>query len=283
MSMQLDSNNRNIIPFVLFVFASFMILAVYLNENESGRIHKLQDGVIGAASVFQSGFRTVARPVINVWATASNFTNLISENKQLKIEVEQLKKEQLQKEQIREENQRLRNLLEFRKKIAYESMPAVIIGANTPFVSLVIDKGSQDGVGQNMPVVVNDGLVGKIYKIAGNASIVQLITDPKSAVGAKISETGDLGIVEGGISGKLYFRFNQNSDKVKNGYNVITSGMGGIFPKDIAIGKVTDVGLDRSSQQFTIEVKPSVDLAYLEQVFIITNPPEPLEKQFNDL
>lgn len=280
--MQLDENKRSIVPFILLVLASLMILAIYLNEDDSGKIHGLQNRVINVTAKFQSGFKIVTKPISNTWSTISNFSNLLAENKKLRAEVEDLKKEQLRKEQIKEENEKLRSLLNFRKKIAYESLLAIVIGAGTPYVTFIVDKGLEDGIKQNMPVVVNEGLVGKIHNVAKNASIVQLITDPKSAVGAKILETGELGIIEGEIGGKLFFKYSQNGSKVKNGYTIITSGMGGIFPKDIVIGKVTDIEFDRSSQQFSIAIKPAANFAYVEQVFVITNPPESLEKQFGE-
>lgn len=282
-NVRLESNKKSIIPFALFVLASLMILAIYLNEDESGRIHGFQDGFINVNARFQSGFKVITKPASNTWTTISNFSNLLSENKKLRAEVEELKKEQLRKEQFKEENEKLRSLLEFRKKMAYESMMAIVIGAGTPYATLIVDKGLEDGIKQNMPVVVNEGLVGKIYKAAKNASIVQLITDPKSAVGAKISETGELGIVEGEIGGKLFFKYSQDGGKIKKDYSVITSGMGGIFPKDIVIGKVTGVEFNRSSQQYTVGVKPAANIAHIEQLFVITNPPESLEKQFSDL
>lgn len=280
--MYVGSKKRSITPFILLVFASLAILAMYLNEGESGKIHGLQDSAIGVFAKGQSVARSITKPFTNAWATISNFNNLIAENGKLKQEIAILKKERLEKGQAKEENLRLRKLLKFTKKIAYESMPASVIGVGLPQATIVLDKGFNDGLSQNMPVVVDSGLVGKVLKVSSDAVLVQLITDPKSAVGAKIKETGDLGIIEGDVGGKLLFKFLQSGSKVKEGDRIITSGMGGIFPKDIVAGIVTSVRSDKSSRQMIVEVRPSVDFSEIEQVFVITNPPKPLAEQFKE-
>lgn len=280
--MYIGSKKRSITPFIILVFASLAILAIYLNEGETGRIHGVQSATIGVFSKAQAIARSATKPFTNAWATVANFNNLISENSKLKQEVARLNKERMEKEQAKEENLRLRKLLKFTKKIAYESMPASIIGIGLPQATLVLDKGSRDGISQNMPVVVDSGLVGKVLRVSPDAVLVQMITDSKSAVGAKIRETGDMGIIEGEAGGKLLFKFLPTESKVKKGDHVVTSGMGGIFPKDIAAGIVTNVRSDTSSRQVIVEVRPAVDFSQIEQVFVITNPPKPISEQFKE-
>lgn len=280
--MYIGSKKRSVTPLILLTFLSLAILAVYLNEGESGKVHKLQDATIGVLAKGQTVASAATKPFVNAWATITNFNRLIYENGQLKQEIVKLKKERLEKEHAREENFRLRKLLKFTKKIAYESMPSTIIGVGLPQATLVLDRGQKDGVNVNMPVVVDDGIVGKVLRVSADAALVQLITDPKSSVGAKIKQTGDLGIIEGEIGGKLFFKFLPSDSKVKKGDDIITSGMGGIFPKDIQAGKVIDVRSDKSSRQVIVEINPSVDFSQIEQVFVIINPPKPVSEQFSE-
>lgn len=281
--MYIGSRKNNGTLFVILLVAGFSLIAVYLNEGENGKIHGLQKGALSILADTQQIIYTAIDPVRNLWSTVSNLTKLTKENAELKREVSRLKKERLAKEQTREENARLRELLDFRKVIAYESIPANVIGVGMRHATIILDKGKQDDLSENMPVLLNSGLVGKLLKVVDGASLTQLLTDPKSAVGAKIKENGTVGIVEGEIGGKLMLKFIDSDAEIKLEQTVVTSGLGGIFPKDIPIGKIVNIGKDRATLEVVAEVKPFVNYSKLDQVFIITNPPEKISETFTGI
>jgi rod shape-determining protein MreC len=136
---------------------------------------------------------------------------------------------------------------------------------------LIFDRGSDDGVTKNMPVVTGDGLVGRVVEVTSTACKVQPITDPASAIAARLLSTREQGVVEGQLGGGLEMRFITQQTRVEPGEVVLTSGLGGAYPPGIVIGAVSAVQrLDYEVLQ-QAEVVPAVDSTRLEIVLIITN------------
>ena len=136
---------------------------------------------------------------------------------------------------------------------------------------MLIDRGSEDGVTHGMPVITARGLVGQVSDTFLHSAKVLLITDLASSVNALSQETRTTGVVQGDVSGGLLMRFIQQGEKIEKGNIILTSGLGGKFPKRLVIGQVQlvralDVELFQSA-----ELRPSVDFHTLETVMIITN------------
>jgi rod shape-determining protein MreC len=143
--------------------------------------------------------------------------------------------------------------------------------ARTPsFLSNVIyiDRGSKDGVRNDKPVISGDGIVGRTVLVSRYQSQVQLITNPDASVGVILERTRTPGVLKGSGDFLLDLNYIGNSEQVENGDVVVTSGLDGIFPKGLAIGKVVDVrkgkGVFRS-----IRVQPYIDFMRVEEVSVI--------------
>ena len=177
------------------------------------------------------------------------------------------------------ENQRLRNLLEFRSELEHKVIPAEVLATepNRRQFSVLIDKGSADGVGRNMPVVNVYGLVGKVVEVSSHSSVVQLMIDPNFRASAQDQKTRVFGIIKARASSSLRLDNVSLREDIKVGDRVITSGLGGIFPPGIKIGVVTGVESEKTPAKEdryfgifkTIEVTPYADFSSLEELFVL--------------
>ena len=176
--------------------------------------------------------------------------------------------------EIASDSQRLANLLDYVSTAqGQETVTAEVINydPNALLRTIVINKGTRDGIARGMPVVTAQGLVGRVIEVSGNASRVLLVIDPNSNVTARLQNSRAQGTVEGLLTGNLRMRLIPLDADVQVGDIVITSGLGGSFPPDIPIGQVTS----RRQLQFELnqeaEVRSLVNFDTLEFVLVITN------------
>lgn len=177
------------------------------------------------------------------------------------------------------ENRRLRELLDFRSELEYKVIPADLIASepNRRDFSVLINKGSNEGIGRNMPVVNMHGLVGKTVHVSPRTSVVQLMIDPSFRVSALDQRSRVYGIIRPGPNFSLMLDNVPLAEDVQVGDGVISSGLGGIFPPGIRIGTViaveTQETLSQEDYSFgifkRISVRPSVDPSSLEEVFVM--------------
>ena len=156
----------------------------------------------------------------------------------------------------------------------FERVTAAVIGRDTSpvFRSIIIDRGTEDGVLPGMPVESARGLVGQVYRASPRAAQVLLITDNISSIAARLSASRATGIVFGsGSSGPLTMEWIDQEAQLEVGDVVLTSGLGGQFPADLVIGRV--VALERNEADLfqNATVQPAIDVSDLEIVFVLTN------------
>lgn len=217
------------------------------------------------------GASTTARPVQTIG-------QLVDENQRLKIEVERLQRDGVRAPELQRENDDLRELLGLRKAgAAWQWLDGRVIAydASNLVRSLVVARGSGDGLVDGMTVMAPRGLVGRIVKLAPAAARVLLITDPSSSVNAMVQRSRARGVIYGqrgaGGTNQLVMRYIPQGEDVKTGDRVITSGGGGIFPEGIAIGQVVQVQQRGTDMFQEAMVEPFVELARLEMVYVIVN------------
>ncbi|MBI5197846.1 MAG: rod shape-determining protein MreC, partial [Nitrospirae bacterium] len=133
----------------------------------------------------------------------------------------------------------------------------------------VLDKGEKEGVASNRVVVSPDGVVGRIVKTSPHSSRVLLISDRSSALAVMVQRNRVSGILQGGESGHLFLEYVSLDESVVVGDPVVTSGLEGIFPKGIPVGRVTRVDRKTSPLFLTIDVVPAVNVSRLEEVWIL--------------
>ncbi len=201
-------------------------------------------------------------------------TELMQRNAELESEVASLQSQVIELQQQLTEYQILSSLLDFARAYPeYEYVGASVIGRDpSPFLQyVIINRGSDDGLRRGMPVVTQNGLVGRISRVTAAAANVQLITDPAMKINVRLQPSRERAVLTGSITGDLVLDFIPQSATVNPGDLVLTSGFGGNYPPNILIGQVTGV----RSQDFDLfqsgSVQPVVDFEQLEIVLVIAN------------
>ena len=266
-------SSSSVVPFLLIILT---FLAIVLHET--GYLQPAEDIALRLTTPVQRRFNSLAQTIGEVTQTMRDLRTLREENARLRRESAALIIENVQLKEAEAENKRLRRLLAFAKvNPAYDyrggEVVARVIGydPNIYLDFIVIDLGEKEGITPGMPVVTERGLVGRIIEVHDTTSEVLLITDVNSAVTALIQTSRVTGIVRGLAGGGLLLDQIPQDAEVHEGEIVITSGLGGTFPKNLVIGQISKV-YQRDYEMFQQAlVRPTVDFRHLEQVLVITN------------
>jgi rod shape-determining protein MreC len=169
------------------------------------------------------------------------------------------------------ENRRLRKLLSLKEHHDFPTAAAQVIGEDALgwYRALIIDRGSQDGVLPGMPANAPAGVVGRVSTTSGSVSKVMLITDPGLSLDCRVARTRDRGVLSGYLAKQCIVRYVDLGSGVKSGDEVVTSGLDGIFPRNLPVGTVDQVRKDSQGMFVEALVKPSVNFSELEEVLII--------------
>ncbi|MBR7024427.1 MAG: rod shape-determining protein MreC [Selenomonadaceae bacterium] len=239
-------------------------------------------------SPFQRAFSWAGSQLAFIKNSVRELSQLHEQNKLLRQEVELLRAQNLTASEYASENQRLRNLLGYKQAaVQFDLVAASVIGRESSSWSsvIVINRGTLDGVANNMAVVTEMGLVGHVMEAGVNSSKVQLLIDPRSSVGALIQrpESRVAGIVEGDIKNPgcpRMVNIPKDSD-VQVEDMVVTSGFGGVYPKGLVVGKIIEMHNEEGGLLKYGVIDTSVDFQKLEDVAIIVAsreaPPEPIQ------
>jgi rod shape-determining protein MreC len=176
--------------------------------------------------------------------------------------------------EIDSDYQRLADLLSYTtvtRNQEFVTANVIAVDESSLLRTITLDRGTRDGVAVGMPVVTGQGLVGRVLRVSANASRIMLVTDPSSAVSARLQSTRVEGTVRGRVAGTLEMDLIPLEAQVPNGSLVITSGLGGNFPPDIVIGQVTSVRLAETGLSQIAQVRSLINFDTLEFALIITN------------
>lgn len=189
----------------------------------------------------------------------------------LKDEAGVLKGRLINQEELARENQRLRELLNFRKSLVFSSVPANVVGRDPSNwkSTMIIDKGSDAGIKTGMPVVTSAGVVGKITEVGKRKAKVMLVNDPNFSVAATLQRTREEGLLTGTLQGACRLRYLSHQTDVAPGDLVITSKISTTFPEGLVLGEVSFVEESPSSPTLECFIEPVVTLSQLEEVIVI--------------
>ena len=210
--------------------------------------------------------------------TASALTprgTLAKENESLREENQKLRAQALQTEELLRENARLAEQLQWRALQKNWTLKLANVISRDPanwWRTIQIDLGSRDGIKTNFPVLTTDGLVGRVSQVSFARSQVVLLGDPDCKVAALVGETRDMGVVgaAGPLAGSFVtMTYLPKDANLKAGQNVFTSGLGGVFPKGIPVGKIVDSRQVEFGLYTEARIKPSADLSALEEVWVL--------------
>jgi rod shape-determining protein MreC len=264
----IPSRHKSLFLLTGVVLLQILMLALQIKRDSEGRLIRVW--TVGAFSPFERAGAHGIGHVRDVWHHYFALQNTSRENEDLRRENDQLKMQVNELQSKAGEADRLALLLDFRK--SHEHVPmlgsrVIATSAGTASASVVIDRGSKDGIKKNMGVITPEGVVGKVVEVYDDASEVLLLTDKDSGVGAMLGDSRIQSPVGGTGEPLLAMKYVANDDTVKLGERVVTSGMDKIFPRDLPIGTITDI---KPGNPFkTIRVRPSANLARLEEVIVL--------------
>ncbi|MBO4793853.1 MAG: rod shape-determining protein MreC [Deltaproteobacteria bacterium] len=255
--------------FIIFLMiCALLVYSVQLSKRETTTL--FEKVVLEIMAPFQRGATWIATTVGKWGENYFRLVGVSQENRRLKEENRQLRAKLQEMEEIRLTNQRLQRLLEFREEQELPALQARVIADDSTswFRSVMLDKGSSDGVVMGAPVVVAEGVVGRVIRVAPHAARVLLITDASSALSALVQKSRARGVLRG-AGGVLTMAFALVQNTIAVGDLVITSGQGGVFPKGIPVGTVARVERRNYDMFQTVVVTPNVDFSRLEEVLIL--------------
>ena len=263
---------RNLIVLVGVLFAQLLGLAVQVKRSTDGESTRLiRIWAVGAVTPLEKMLVWVQTSSGNVWHNYFYLRGVRAENRDLKAQIEHMRLEQVRMSQDADQARRLQALLAFKEQFISETMAAQVIGSSGSELSrsVYIDKGERNGIKPDMAVITSDGIVGKVLRVYRSTSLVLLIDDQTSGVGAILDKTRLQGIVRGTPGGEVVLERVMSDENVPPGEMVLTSGGDGIFPKGLVVGRVTKVA--QGSELFlNIRVRPAADLGKLEEVLVVT-------------
>lgn len=259
---------------VLLVVAALVVTTIYARESSTGPLHLTRTGVQSAVRPVEVAGTWLTTPLRTVSEWVSNLGVSRAEVAQIKAQNAELRRRNAELEEARQENERLKGLVQLVETQKLASLGAHVIGRpeNSWEGVITIDRGSSDGVKAGMPVMSADGLLGQTVAVTAHSAKVRLITDQRSGVAGMLQSSRAEGIVRGSISRELTMDFVSKDATVTLGEVVLTSGMGGVFPKGLIVGEVFEVDAPSNALYPLIKVRPTAKLEGIEEVAVLTGP-----------
>jgi rod shape-determining protein MreC len=233
------------------------------------------ENIVAIPLNFISGvFNRVALTINNTASDLAEIESLQARNAELEETLAQFQAELVELREVTSDYQRLADLLDYtssREDQEFVTADVVALDQSGFLGTLVINRGTRDGIAQQMPVVTREGLIGRVMNVTANAARVQLITDSNSSVSARLQTNRVEGSVQGEFPGNLKMTFIPLDEQIQEGDLVITSGLGGNFPPDIVIGQVSSIRQVESGLYQEADVQSLVDFERLEFVLVVTS------------
>ena len=240
-------------------------------------------GSDGPLEVVRSAVQTVASPVRYLGDLVTSpldglsnvFANLTADQAtltELEAQVAELEAQVAELEEAQQTAERLQELLDLQDAYSLQSTAARIISDSTDSwtSTVTIDKGSTSGIEVGMPVTSATGVIGQVIEVSATTSVVRLLTDENSSISAMVQSTRVQGMLEGSASGTVELTLVRTSQTVEVGDIIVTSGIGGVFPKGLPLGTVTSVE-DTGDLYLTITVELYAEVESAEEVLVITS------------
>jgi rod shape-determining protein MreC len=250
------------------------IVLISAQVNSRRGVPILEEVIFGSFAEVQRATAQVVGNVREGWQNYFALQQIRKENEDLKQRVAQLEiRLQLERAEA-QQTRTFQQLLSLREATAPPTTAANVIGASADayFRTISIDKGTKEGLRQDMAVIAPAGVVGRVILPAPRAAKVQLLIDRNAAAAAMIERSRAQGVVLGTGTGTLTMAYLPGSADIKVGDRVVTSGIDRIYPKGFVIGQIES--LQRGVGEFNgIVIRPTVDFSSLEAVLVVTGPP----------
>ncbi len=252
----------------------FLIVGGILALAFGGFFSSVSSPLTGGLVSVQEWFSTRSQAIQEFLAAPRDIVTLRTRNAELEAQVSQLQTQVIDLQQRVNETEILAALVDFSRANPESSYKAAsVIGRDpSPFLHyIIINRGSNDGIQRGMPVVTNEGLVGRVDAVIADAARIQLITDPASSVNIHLKNANTDALLIGSVTGDVSLDLISQDAVVNSGDLILTSGLGGGFPSDLIIGQVLNVRKLPAELFQQATVQPAVDFSRLQIVLIITN------------
>ena len=270
----LDPRRRRRTTLILLLLTSITLLS--LDYQGFKPLDSVQGAIRGVVDPVAGGVDSFTSPVTNAWKSFTDFDDMEAENQRLREEVAELRATAIESSAAEEA---LRALLE-EIDIDYAGGAPTVVGqvierpGNFQSYSVEIDRGSNDGLREGMPVVTSAGLVGRVASVQDDFAEVRVLHQDGFALGIRVIGTGDIALAEGqGIGEDLEVTVAQGASEntdIEVGDPVVTSGIqGSSYPPDLPVGVISDVSFDSASLELKVQIRPVADLQNLRFVTVI--------------
>lgn len=274
--------DRNYLLWVALV--TFFLVLLNLPTSVSSSLRGfLRDGM----AAFQGSVTRALSGLHRTSAAVGNMADVVRERDELDRESVSLRAQVRNLDSVVRENAELRDLLAFRKRQGFRTVACEVIARDDGcgwWQTLRLDKGREDGIAENMPVITPEGIVGRTTEVSAGTCDVLLISDRSFKASVRFEQEGSFGILHGGgvalrgthstgvlcVPSPFQADYIRKDIEIKAGEWVVTSGLGGVFPAGLVVGRVIRRMPDESGLYQQAEVAPSADLARLRQVLVVT-------------
>ncbi len=263
--------HRRLLVFLTLGVVALAVLTEQVRSPDRRRIGWAGDAVEFVLAPAAMVLSRIGGAVSGAWSVLNEIGTLRTENAHLRAEVGRLREENARLRASEQENARLRTLLGFKEQQPYRTVAVRVVGRDPSdwFSTVLVDRGTLAGIRRNDSAVTSDGLVGHVIEAGLTWSRVLLLPDPRSAVGVLVVRSREAGVVEGQGQPLLRVKYLARDADVQPGDEVVTSGLGPIYPRSLVVGSVVEVSHPSGDMFEEAVVRPSADLSHLEELLII--------------
>lgn len=257
----------------ILAITAFVVFTLSVREGGNGFISTMSSVTQTIVSPFRMLGATITGPLTGLGNVARNLTADEKTLSDLMEENARLSARNVELEEAALTAQRLQELLDLKSTYNLQATAARVIAGSTDSwtATVTIDKGTNAGIAVGMPVVDQYGAVGQVISCAGTTSTVRLLSDEGSSVSAMVQSSRAQGMLEGSIDGTLHLKYIRTDQTVNVGDIVVTSGLGGVFPKGLPLGKVSSIEAAPGSTYYDIVIEPYSKQGSLEEVNVVTS------------
>jgi len=263
---------------VVAVTLGVALFVLRQSARAPGELSTLDRGILTLITPAQAALSTIARGIGGFAGRYMDLVHVRGENETLRSENSRLRALLFDAKRGAAESARYQRLLGLRDTVTAETLVARVVAIDaSPYFRVArvqIDRGA-GLVHRGMPVITPEGVVGRVNRVAGDSSDILLSVDPRSAIDVIVPRTGGRGLLRGkpGDNGyRAAIEYLAHGEQAKEGDIVVTSGLGG-FPRDLPVGKVSQVVRSPAGLYQEVEVTPDVDFARLSEVLVVVAPP----------
>ncbi len=263
--------------FILSALCMLLVTGFAVYGEWTGTVSPVRYATATALAPIQKGLTTIGNFVEDVALSVVNYQNLEDENAALRARISSYEARLREADLLVEENTSLRELLKMKRRYAaYDMLPAEIIASEIgPYgTTYTLDCGTDDGVSIGDAILVWEGMAGTVTAAGPNWCEMITVCDAEFRAGILISRNHEAGIAQGDPllyqEGMLSLAYLPQGSDTYEGDRVITSGLGGVYPPNLLIGRIQEIWQEENGLSYSARVKPAADLANLRQVFVVT-------------